>query len=140
MFQILVAFDSHVQVTPSVTRISWETQLSAVLTSNYGGPASLVGLAPALTQCQINGTGVVNNKPAVPSTTTASFSGNSVNFYAGPIPNSPNVSTIGYLMTFSLSGHSTAVFSGSWYGTVVPAPGVMALFSLVGLAGRRRRR
>ena len=133
-----VAYAAPVQVAPG-TGYAWRTTLSGVLASNNGGVASLVGLIPSMFQGQINGTGVVSNNPSAASTTTASFFGPSVNNYAGPIPNGPNIATIGYLMTFSLSAHSTAVFNGSWSGTVVPAPGALALFGLMGFAGRYRR-
>lgn len=139
-FQILVAFASPVQVMPGVTSIMWNTVLSGVLSSNQGGAASLVGISPAMMECQINGTGVVLNNPSVSGTNTASFFGPSTNFYDGPVPGGPNVSTIGYLMTFSLSGHSTAVFNGSWSGTVVPAPGALALLGLAGTVAYRRKR
>lgn len=139
-FQILVAFASPVQVTPGVTSISWRSELSGVLSSNQGGAASLAGLAPSMIECQINGSGVVLNNPSVPGTNTASFFGPSVNFYDGPVPGGLNVSTIGYLMTFSLSGRSTAVFNGSWSGTVVPAPGALALLGLAGSVAYRRTR
>jgi hypothetical protein len=135
-----VAFASPVQVTPGVTSIMWNTVLSGVLSSNQGGAASLVGLSPSMVECQINGTGVVLNNPSVPGTNTASFFGPSTNFYDGPVPGGLNVSTIGYLMTFSLSGHSTAVFNGSWSGTVVPAPGALALLGLAGSVAYRRTR
>ena len=138
-FQILVTYAAPVQVAPD-TGYAWRTTLSGVLASNNGGVASLVGLLPSMFQGQINGTGVVSNNPSAASTTTASFFGPSVNDYAGPIPNGPNIATIGYLMTFSLSAHSTAVFNGSWVGTVVPAPGAAALLGLAGLAARARRR
>ena len=141
-FQILVTYAAPVQVAPG-TGYAWRTTLSGVLASNNGGVASLVGLLPSMFQGQINGTGVVLNNPSAASTTTASFFGTGVNDYAGPIPDGPNIVTIGYLMTFSLSAHSTAVFNGSWAGTVVPvpAPGAVALLGLAGLAagGRRRR-
>ncbi len=137
-FQILVTYEAPVQVAPD-TGYAWRTTLSGVLASNNGGVASLVGLIPSMFQGQINGTGVVSNNPSAASTTTASFFGTSVNDYVGPIPNGPNIATIGYLMTFSLSAHSTAVFNGSWVGTVVPAPGALALFGLMGFAGRYRR-
>jgi hypothetical protein len=139
-FQILVTYAAPVQVAPD-TGYAWRTTLSGVLASNNGGVASLVGLIPSMFQGQINGTGVVSNNPSAASTTTASFFGPSVNNYAGPIPNGPNIATIGYLMTFSLSAHSTAVFNGSWVGTVVPvpAPGAVALLGLMGFAGRYRR-
>ena len=140
-FQILVTYAAPVQVAPG-TGYAWRTTLSGVLASNNGGVASLVGLLPSMFQGQINGTGVVLNNPSVASTTTASFFGTGVNDYSGPIPNGPNIATIGYLMTFSLSAHSTAVFNGSWVGTVVtvPAPGAAALLGLAGLAARGRRR
>ena len=139
-FQILVSFASPVQAPTGGNSLYWLTELSGVLSSNNGGVASLVGLVPSMIQGQINGVGVSNNNPSVATTTTASFFGPSVNNYYGPIPNGPNVNTIGYLMTFSLSAHSTAVFNGSWYGTLVPAPGALALFGLAGVAGRGRRR
>lgn len=139
-FQILVSFASPVQAPAGGNSLSWYSNLSGALSSNQGGVASLVGLAPSMIQCQINGIGVANNNPSVASTTTASFFGPSVNDYVGAIPDGPNVSTIGYLMTFSLSAHSTAVFSGSWYGTLVPAPGAVALICLAGLAASRRRK
>jgi hypothetical protein len=139
-FQVQVTFASPVQVTPGVTSIAWLTTLSGVLNSSHGAVASLVGQDPAMFQGQINGTGVVLNNPSVQSTTTSSTFGNSANSYFGAIPNGPNVSTIGYLMTFSLSAHSTAVFNGSWAGTVVPAPGAVALLGAAGLAAGRRRR
>ena len=140
-FQILVTYAAPVQVAPG-TGYAWRTTLSGVLASNNGGVASLVGLLPSMFQGQINGTGVVSNNPSAASTTTASFFGTSVNDYAGPIPDGPNIVTIGYLMTFSLSAHSTAVFNGSWAGTVVPvpAPGAAALLGLAGLAAGGRRR
>ena len=140
-FQILVTYEAPVQVAPD-TGYAWRTTLSGVLASNNGGVASLVGLLPSMFQGQINGTGVVSNNPSAASTTTASFFGTSVNDYAGPIPDGPNIVTIGYLMTFSLSAHSTAVFNGSWAGTVVPvpAPGAAALLGLAGLAAGGRRR
>ena len=140
-FQILVTYEAPVQVAPD-TGYAWRTTLSGVLASNNGGVASLVGLIPSMFQGQINGTGVVSNNPSAASTTTASFFGTSVNDYVGPIPNGPNIATIGYLMTFSLSAHSTAVFNGSWVGTVVPvpAPGAAALLGLAGLTARARRR
>ena len=140
-FQILVTYAAPVQVAPD-TGYAWRTTLSGVLASNNGGVASLVGLIPSMFQGQINGTGVVSNNPSAASTTTASFFGTSVNDYVGPIPNGPNIATIGYLMTFSLSAHSTAVFNGSWVGTVVPvpAPGAAALLGLAGLTARARRR
>ena len=140
-FQILVTYEAPVQVAPD-TGYAWRTTLSGVLASNNGGVASLVGLIPSMFQGQINGTGVVSNNPSAASTTTASFFGTSVNDYVGPIPNGPNIATIGYLMTFSLSAHSTAVFNGSWVGTVVPvpAPGAAALLGLAGLTARGRRR
>ena len=116
------------------------SNLSGALSPNQGGVASLVGLAPSMIQCQITGIGVANDNPSVASTATASFFGPSVNDYVGAIPDGPNVGTIGYLMTFSLSAHSTAVFSGSWYGTLVPAPGAVALIGLAGLAASRRRK
>jgi hypothetical protein len=137
-FQILVTYAAPVQVAPGMG-YAWQTSLSGVLASSNGSMASLVGLLPAMFEGQINGTGVVLNNPSAASTTTASFFGPSVNNYAGPIPNGPNIATIGYLMTFSLSAHSTAVFNGSWSGTVVPAPGALALFGLMGFAGRYRR-
>ena len=141
VFQILVTYAAPVQVAPD-TGYAWRTTLSGVLASNNGGVASLVGLLPSMFQGQINGTGVVSNNPSAASTTTASFFGTSVNDYVGPIPNGPNIATIGYLMTFSLSAHSTAVFNGSWVGTVVPvpAPGAAALLGLAGLTARGRRR
>lgn len=143
VFQILVTYAAPVQVDPG-TGYAWQTTLSGVLASNNGGVASLVGLMPAMIQGQINGTGVVQNNPPVASTTTASFFGPSVNDYAGPIPGGPNIATIGYLMTFSLSAHSTAVFSGSWAGAVttvpVPAPGAAALLGIAVMAARGRRR
>ena len=137
-FQILVTYEAPVQVAPGMG-YAWHTTLSGVLTSSNGNVASLVSLPPGMFEGQINGTGVVINNPPAASTTTASFFGPSVNNYAGPIPNGPNIATIGYLMTFSLSAHSTAVFYGSWSGTVVPAPGALALFGLMGFAGRYRR-
>ena len=136
-FQILVTFDSPVQLTPGVTSIEWGTVLQGTLTSNQGGVASLVGLVPSMFYGMINGSGVSFNNPAVPSTTTTTTFGPSVNTYAGAIPGGPNVSTIGYLMTFSLSANSTAVFDGAWSGIVVPAPGAVALLALAGVAGRR---
>ena len=141
VFQILVTYEAPVQVAPD-TGYAWRTTLSGVLASNNGGVASLVGLIPSMFQGQINGTGVVSNNPSAASTTTASFFGTSVNDYVGPIPNGPNIATIGYLMTFSLSAHSTAVFNGSWVGTVVPvpAPGAAALLGLACLTARGRRR
>lgn len=139
-FQVQVTFASPVQVTPGVTSVDWWTTLSGVLNSSHGGVASLVGQDPAMFQGQVNGVGVVLNNPSVQSTTASSLFGNSVNSYFGPVPNGPNVSTIGYLMTFSLSAHSTAVFNGSWAGMVVPAPGAAALLGAAGVvAGRRRR-
>ena len=140
-FQILVTYEAPVQVAPD-TGYAWRTTLSGVLASNNGGVASLVGLIPSMFQGQINGTGVVSNNPSAASTTTASFFGTSVNDYVGPIPNGPNIATIGYLMTFSLSAYSTAVFNGSWVGTVVPvpAPGAVALLGFAGLTARGRRR
>ena len=139
-FQILVTYAAPVQVIPG-TGYAWRTLLSGVLTSSNGGVASLVGLVPSMIQGQINGTGVVQNNPSVASTTTASFFGPSVNDYAGPIPNGPNISTIGYLMTFTLSAHSTAVFNGGWAGTLapVPGPGAMSLLGVAGVSCRRRR-
>ena len=136
-----MTYAAPVQVAPD-TGYAWRTTLSGVLASNNGGVASLVGLLPSMFQGQINGTGVVSNNPSAASTTTASFFGTSVNDYVGPIPNGPNIATIGYLMTFSLSAHSTAVFNGSWVGTVVPvpAPGAAALLGLAGLTARGRRR
>jgi len=140
-FQILVTYEAPVQVAPGMG-YAWHTALSGVLTSSNGNVASLVGLPPAMFEGQINGTGVVLNNPSAASTTTASFFGLGVNNYAGPIPNGPNVSTIGYLLTFSLSAHSTAVFNGVWDGTAsaVPAPGAVALLGFVGLTARGRRR
>ena len=141
-FQILVTYAAPVQVAPG-TGYLWRTTLSGVLASSNGGVASLTGLSPSMLEGQINGTGVALNNPSVASTTTASFFGPSVNDYAGPIPNGPNISTIGYLMTFSLSAHSTAVFNGAWAGsmTPAPAPGAMALLGMAGVVcGRRRRR
>ena len=136
-----MTYAAPVQVAPD-TGYAWRTTLSGVLASNNGGVASLVGLLPSMFQGQINGTGVVSNNPSAASTTTASFFGTGVNDYAGPIPNGPNIATIGYLMTFSLSAHSTAVFNGSWVGTVVPvpAPGAVALLGFAGLTARGRRR
>ena len=140
-FQILVTYAAPVQVAPGMG-YAWQTSLSGVLASSNGSMASLVGLLPAMFEGQINGTGVVLNNPSAASTTTASFFGLGVNNYAGPIPNGPNIATIGYLMTFSLSAHSTAVFNGSWVGTVVPvpAPGAVALLGFAGLTARGRRR
>lgn len=142
-FQILVTYAAPVQVAPG-TGYAWRTTLSGVLASNNGDVASLVGLAPTMLQGQINGTGVARNNPPVASTTTASFFGPSIDDYAGPIPNGPNIATIGYLMTFSLSAHSTAVFTGSWAGAVttvpVPAPGAAALLGIAVTAARGRRR
>ncbi len=140
VFQIQVSFASPVQAPTDGGFLYWLTNLSGVLSSNQGGVASLTGLTPSMLQGQINGIGVSNNNPSVASTTTASFLGPSASNYYGAIPNGPNVHTIGYLMTFSLSAHSTAVFNGSWYGTLVPAPGAVALLGLAGLAGRGRRR
>lgn len=140
IFQILVTFGSPVQLTADVTSIDWTTFLQGTLTSNQGGVATLVGIAPSMFDGMINGSGVVFNNPTVPSTTTTTPIGPSVNTYSGAIPGGPNVSTIGYLMTFSLSANSTASFEGSWSGVVVPAPGVMAFVGLAGVAGRRRLR
>ena len=48
---------------------------------------------------------------------------------------------IGYRMRFTLSPNSTALFSGAWSGTVVPAPGAFAMIAgAAGLVGTRRRR
>ncbi|MBM4105498.1 MAG: hypothetical protein FJ257_04275 [Phycisphaerae bacterium] len=138
-FQILVTFASPVQLTPGVTSIEWGSLLQGTLTSNQGGVASLVGLVPSMLYGMINGSGVSFNNPSVPSTTTTTTIGPSGNTYTGAIPGGPNVSTIGYMMTFSLSANSTAVFDGSWSGIVVPAPGAAALLALAGVTGRRRR-
>ena len=96
--------------------------------------------APTALLCAYNGSGVALNNPSFPSTTTVSSSGGSINTYGGPIPGGPDVATIGYLMTFSLSGRSAATFTGSWSGTVVPAPGGAAAFVVAGVVGLARRR
>jgi hypothetical protein len=50
------------------------------------------------------------------------------------------VNNIGYLMSFSLSAHSTAVFSGHWQSLLVPAPSAIALIGVAGFASSRRRK
>ncbi len=140
IFQILVTFASPVQVTPGPETLFWVTLISGTLTSLDGGLSSLAGNEPSLIEGQINGSAVALNNPAFPSTTTVSSSGGSINTYGGPVPGGPDVATIGYLMSFSLSGRSAATFTGSWSGTVVPAPGGAAAFVLAGFVGLVRRR
>jgi hypothetical protein len=139
-FSILVSLETSVQAPTGGNYFFWNTLLNGSLRSNDGGVASLVGLTPAMLQCQINGTGVSNNNPQVASTTTTSQIGPSANYYSGPIPNGPNVNNIGYLMSFSLSAHSTAVFSGHWQSLLVPAPSAIALIGVAGFASSRRRK
>ena len=116
------------------------TFISGTLTSLDGGLSSLAGIEPSLIEGQINGSGVALNNPSFPSTTTVSSSGGSINTYGGPIPGGPDVATIGYLMSFSLSGRSAATFTGSWSGMMVPAPGGAAAFVFAGVVGLARRR
>lgn len=141
-FDIVVAFDSPVIAGPGANQLSCFANLSGTLTADrLGVTASMSSGGPGLWQGQINGVTKVTLNPTVPTTTTTTSFGPSSNTWTGLIPNGPNVQTVGYRMQFTLSGYSTVQFSGLWSGTVVPAPGAVAILLAatgLGSAGRRR--
>lgn len=140
-FDIVVAFDSPVTASAGANQLSCFANLSGTLTSDRGGTASLTSAAPSLWQGQINGVTKVSLNPVVPTTTSTTFFGPASNTWTGLIPNGPNVQTVGYRMQFTLSGYSTVQFTGLWSGTVVPAPGALAILAAatgLGMSGRRR--
>lgn len=140
-FDIVVSFASPVTAGPGANQLSCFASLSGTLTSDRGGTASMSSVAPGLWQGQINGVTKVTLDPTVPSTTSTTFFGPSSNTWTGLIPNGPNVQTVGYRMQFTLSGYSTVQFTGLWSGSVVPAPGAVAILLAaagMGSAGRRR--
>jgi hypothetical protein len=139
-FDITVAFASPVTASAGADQLSCFANLSGTLTSDRGGTASLTSGAPSLWQGQINGVTKVSLTPSVPTTTSNTSFGPVSDSWTGLIPNGPNVQTVGYQMKFTLSGYSTVQFTGLWSGTVVPAPGAMAILAAASGLGMSRRR
>lgn len=138
-FDILVSLASPLAL-PAGHQLDFVGNLAGTLNANGASTASLAPVGAFLWQGQVNGAGKLDLNPGTVSTSTNTAippqSGTWVGSVAGD-----NLQTVGYRMRFTLSGNSTVTFTGTWDGTVVPAPGAFAmLLAAFGLGGMGRRR
>jgi len=140
-FDIVVSLATPLAAAPG-TLLDCFGNLSGTLTADSSSTATISPVGGAMWQGQVNGFSKLSLNPGTVSTDTVTFIPMSSGDWSGIIPgDSGNLETVGYRLSFTLSGKSTAQFTGLWSGTVVPAPGAFAmLLAAFGLGGMGRRR
>ncbi len=140
-YDIVVALASS---GPSDLTLDCNALLGATLTNDAAGnTATLASLgATPMWVGQINGisratTGLNANSSF--STTTTRTVPPAISAWSGVVDGT--LQSVGYRMQFTLTGKSTALFTGFWDGAVVPSPGAIAMiFVAGGFASARRRK
>ena len=137
-FDITVTLES---AGPANLQLLCDALFGGTLTSDVaGGTATLTSSGP-LWLGQINGisrasTGIMSGAN-LSTGSTFSF-GPVTSDWTGTVTG--DLESVGYRLQFTLGANSTALFSGYWFGEVVPTPGAFAAFCMAAtIAGRRRR-
>ncbi len=138
-FDIVVSLASPLTL-PANHELDFVGNLAGTLTADGASTASLSPVGAFLWQGQVNGMGKLDLSPGSVSTNTTTLLPSQSGTWVGPV-DGDSLQTVGYRLNFTLSGKSTVTFTGTWDGSVVPAPGAFAmLVAAIGLGGIGRRR